>query len=407
MKFYGTIKVALRQLQINRTRTVFAVIALSIGIAAVITMTAIGNGAKAETVRQFEELGTNLITVNAGKITRVMQRKDSSDRITTLRMRDCDVILDRCDGVREAVPSIAGNVKVKYGNTASLCMVNGVTPPYFRIRNFQIRSGELFTQTDNKFSHRVAVLGSQVSQSLFGNADPVGEIILIGRVPFRVTGVLKAKGVNAEGANLDVQVLIPVMTALRRVFNADYLDRIFVEVDNRSLMKKTETEIISALRDYHRLGIMGKENDFTIDNQLTAIQTAESSSRSFTWLIVGVSALALIVGGIGILAVMLLSVRIRNSEIGLRLSVGAKRTDIVQQFMAESAILGLAGGIAGILAGLTGSGIMALVSSWHIAVSPASVFASLLFSVVTGLIFGVIPARKASQANPITAIQKE
>ena len=253
----------------------------------------------------------------------------------------------------------------------------------------------------------MAVLGSQVSQSLFGNADPVGEIILIGRVPFKVTGVLKAKGVNAEGANLDVQVLIPVKTALRRVFNADYLDRIFVEVDNPSLMKTTETEIISALRDYHRLGVMGKENDFTIDNQLTAIQTAERSSRSFTWLIVGVSSLALIVGGIGILAVMLLSVRIRNSEIGLRLSVGAKRTDIVQQFMAESAILGLTGGVTGILAGLICSGIMASVSSWHIAVSPASVFVSLLFSVITGLIFGVIPARKASQANPIIALQKE
>ena len=172
-------------------------------------------------------------------------------------------------------------------------------------------------------------------------------------------------------------------------------------------MKEAEAEIISALRDYHRLDIRGKENDFTIDNQLTAIETSESSSRSFTWLIIGVSAIALLVGGIGILAVMLLSVRIRNTEIGLRLSVGAKRSDIIWQFMTESTILGFTGGFTGISIGLIISAIVALSSPWYISVSPASVYISLFFSVLTGLIFGVIPARKASQADPIMALQKE
>ena len=407
MKVSRIISVSFRQLQINRAKSIFAVIALSVGIAAVVTMAAIGNGAKDEAVSQLEQMGTNLITVNAGKVRNVMERRDKSDRVTTLRMKDCEVIVTLCPSVKEVVPSVAGTLKVKYGNTATLSMVNGVTTPYFFIRNFQVQYGDLFTAADNELSQRVAVLGSQVSQSLFGNNNPVGETILVGKVPFTVIGVLKRKGVNAEGANLDAQVIIPVNTAMRRIFNVDYLNWIFIEVSDRSKMKVAEGEIIAALRDYHKLDLRGKENDFTLDNQLTAIEASESSSRSFTWLIVGISAIALLVGGTGILAVMLLSVRTRMAEIGLRLSVGAKRRDIVWQFLTESTILGFAGGFTGIFIGLSLSGIMAFTSTWQISVSPFSVFISLFFSIAAGLVFGVIPARKASKANPITTLQKE
>jgi putative ABC transport system permease protein len=407
MKTIRTITISYRQLQINRSRSVFAVIALSVGIAAVITMTAIGNGARIQAVSQLEQMGTNLITINAGKVSDVIARREKTDRITTLRMKDCEIIASRCPSVREVVPSLSGMVKVKSGHTATLAMINGVTSPYFRIRNFQLAAGDLFTVTDDKLCQRVAVLGSQVSETLFGNRNPVGEIIMAGRVPFTVIGVLRSKGISDEGANLDAQVIIPVTTASRRIFNIDYINRIFISVASRPEMKQAEEEITSVLRETHRLDLRKKANDFTIDNQITAMEASDSSARSFTWLIAGVSAIALLVGGTGILAVMMLSVRARNPEIGLRMAVGAKRKDIVQQFMTESALLGVAGGVTGISVGLIIAGMVTITSSWNITVSAASIIVSLLFSLITGLAFGVIPARKAAEANVIGAIQRE
>jgi putative ABC transport system permease protein len=401
------IKTSLRQLQINLNRSLFAVAALSVGIAAVIAMAAIGNGARIEAINQLQELGTNLITVNAGKVKNVVQRKDGSDRVTTLRMRDCEKILSHCPTVKEAVPSLSGTAKVKSGNATTQAMVNGVTSPYFKIRNFEIQFGKIFTEDDDRYSKRVAVIGSQVSQNLFGSENPVGKTIMVGKVPFTILGTLKSKGINAEGANLDAQVIIPVKTAMRRIYNVDYLNRIFVEVEKPALMNKAEKEIQYVLRDYHHLNSREKENDFTIDNQLTAIETSKSSSRSFTWLIVGVSGLALLIGGIGILAVMMLSVRIRSEEIGLRISVGAKRKDITLQFLAESSLLGLTGGLSGIFTGLIIAFILSVFSSWQIAVSATSVIVSFVISAATGLVFGVIPARKAAQSDPIVALQKD
>jgi len=407
MTIIKTIKISFKQLLINRGKSFFAIIGLSIGIASVITMVAIGDGAKKETLNQLGQLGTNLITVNAGKVKNVIQRRQNTDLVTTLKMKECEVILSRCPSVKEVVPSLEGTLKVKYGNTATSCMVSGVSPSYFRIKNFSLEKGELFSQMDDKRYMRVAVLGGQISQTLFEKEDPIGKTLLVGKVPFTIIGVLKCKGTTASGSNLDAQVLIPINTAMRRIYNVNYLNRIFVEVSSQSKMKEAEDEIVSALRDYHRLEVRGKENDFTIDNQLTDIQAGESSAQSFTWLIVGVSAIALLVGGIGILAVMLLSVRERNSEIGLRLSVGAKRRDIVWQFLVESSILGFAGGLTGFTIGFVVSEVIKYTSPWHISISPVSVLISLLFSIIIGLVFGVIPAQKASSADPITALQKE
>lgn len=407
MTITKTIKISYKQLLINRGKSFFAIIGLSIGIASVITMVAIGNGAKKETINQLDQMGTNLITVNAGKIKNVMQRRQNRDLVTTLKMKDCEIILSRCPSVKEVVPSLNGTIKVKYGNTTTSCMVNGVTSSYFRVKNFSLEKGELFSTLDNSQSARVVVLGGQISQTLFENEDPMGKTLLVGKVPFTIIGVLKSKGTTISGSNLDAQVLIPINTAMRRIYNVNYLSCIFVEVSSQSKMKVAEEEIVSALRDYHRLEARGKENDFTIDNQLTDIQASENSAQSFTWLIVGVSAIALLVGGIGILAVMLLSVRERNSEIGLRLSVGAKRRDIVWQFLIESSILGFAGGLTGFTIGFIVSEIIKYTTQWHISISPASVLISLLFSIAIGLLFGVIPAQKASKADPIAALQKE
>jgi putative ABC transport system permease protein len=407
MKIRRIVKLSARQLLINRSRSVFAIIGLSIGVASVITMVAIGNGAKEAVIGQLEKTGTNLITINAGKVNKVMERRQKNDQVTTLRMKDYEAILAGCPTVKEASPSLDGMVKVKYGNTTTKCMINGVSSCYFQIKNFTIDKGNVFSPVEDKLCQRVTVLGGQVSQTLFGNENPIGQTLFIGRIPFVIVGVLKSKGITVDGANEDSQVIIPINTALRRIFNSDWLKRIVVEVTSQEKMRIAEGEIITVLRDNHRLDSRRKENDFTIKNQLSDIKNSESSSRSFTWMIVGVSMVALFVGGIGILAVMQLSVKERNGEIGLRMAVGAKRTDIIIQFLTESAILGFAGGATGFITGFIISRIVEFTSKWNVSISAGPIFGSLLFSIAVGLIFGVIPARKASKADPITALQKE
>lgn len=402
-----SILISLRQLFINRSTTLFAIVGLSIGIASVITVVSIGNGAKEAAIDQLEKTGTNLIVVNAGKVNKVMQRRDKTDLVTTLRMKDCEAILEGCPLIKEVVPSLDGMVKVKFGSVITKCMINGVTSPYFKIKNFTIDKGNIFSSLDDKSCQRVTVLGGQVSRTLFGKDDPVGKTLFIERIPFVVVGVLKSKGITADGANEDAQVLIPVNTALRRIFNSDYLRRIVIETKDRKEMKVAESEIVEILRKAHRLEAYGRENDFTINSQLSDIEAIESSSRSFTLLIAGVSAIALLVGGIGILAVMLLSVKERNEEIGLRIAFGARRKDIVNQFLAESVILGFTGGIAGFVAGFVTSEILKVASQWHISLTFGPVVVSLLFSIIVGLASGVLPARRASKADPISALQKE
>lgn len=407
MKIVKVIQMSARQLLINKTKSIFAVVGLSIGIASVITMVAIGDGAKKAALSQLEQSGSNLIVVNAGKITKVMERRQNSDIVTTLRLTDSDSIITRCPSVKEAVPAMEKNMNVKYKNINTKGLVHGVTVPYFSLKNFEIAAGNLFSKEDEINCERVGVLGGQVSETLFGTENPVGKTILVNKIPFLVKGVLKNKGISADGANLDVQVLIPINTALRRVFNQNYLKRIFIEVTSKEDLQPAEKEIVATLRKNHRLDLLGKENDFTIENQLTALQSIESSSQSFTWLITGVAAIAILVGGIGILAVMLLSVKERISEIGLRISVGAKRKDISFQFLAESGILGITGGLAGLITGIIISLSVKAFTDWEIAITAAPIIISFAFSIITGLLSGVLPAGKASAADPISALQKE
>lgn len=407
MNLLRIIKLSGRQLFINKSKSIYAIIGLSIGIAAVVTMVAIGNGAKEAAINQLEKTGTNLIIINAGKINNVMERRQNSNLKTTLRMKDCKEIANNCTDVKEVVPSQDGMVKVKFENTSTKCMINGISASYFKVKNFTMEKGVIFSSYDDKNYQRVTVIGNQIAKTLFEKSDPIGKKIMIERIPFTIVGVLKAKGITVDGSNEDGAVYIPINTALRRIFNTSYLKRIFIEVKNRNQMKKAEKEIITILRKSHNLDLKAKENDFTIDNQLTNIEVTESASKSFTWLIAGVSGTALIVGGIGVLAVMLLSVKERNEEIGLRISVGAKRRDIIKQFITESSILGLLGGFTGLIIGSSISIIIKYTTNWNIALSIDSIFISLLFSIITGLIFGVIPAFKASSIDPITALQKE
>ncbi|MGD8727911.1 MAG: ABC transporter permease, partial [Gemmatimonadales bacterium] len=278
---------------------------------------------------------------------------------------------------------------------------------YREIRNFELTIGEFFSADDDRLSARVAVLGATVKDNLFGDDYPIGEIIRVENIPFEVIGVLRSKGVTAEGANEDDQIMIPLRTALRRVFNDAHVNNIHVRAERQDLMRQAEEEIRTLLRERHRLVSKGLPDDFTIQNQITAIEAEEATAESFTLLIVGIAAISLIVGGVGILAVMLIAVRERTSEIGLRMAVGARQRDILMQFLSEALILGFAGGLLGVLLGVAGAALVGWTTRWEMIVPAEFVLLALAFSLSVGLFFGVYPAQKASRLYPIDALRTE
>ncbi|MBI1769431.1 MAG: ABC transporter permease [Ignavibacteriales bacterium] len=407
MKLLKNIKLSWKALLRNKSRTLFAIIGLSIGITTVMVMVSIGNGAKKKMAEQFEKMGANMLVVNSGKMSKVIGRLQQVNQVTTLTLNDADAIAEECPSVEKVVPTADTYLKIKYGNTATMSMVQGASSDYPAVKNFPVKEGRFFTDKENKLSKRVAVLGHEAQTILFGTNNPIGETISIGNIPFEIIGVLVSKGVSAEGANEDKIVVIPIQTSLRRVLNRDYLNRIFVNAKSKEVMRSAENEIETLLRKRHKLNARNKENDFTLDNKLNAMSAEEESSQVFTWLIVGIGGISLLVGGIGVLAVMLLSIRERTSEIGLRISVGARKKDIVWQFLFEAAMLGTSGGIAGVVAGLLIAYIVGATTQWQTYISVYSIFFSVAFSITTGLIFGVFPALKAAGLDPIQALQKE
>jgi putative ABC transport system permease protein len=407
MKITKNIKLSWKALLVNRSRTIFAIIGLSIGITTVMVMISIGNGAKKKITEQFEKMGSKMIVINSGKLSKVVGRQQQINLVTTLTLKDADAIAEECLSVEKIAPTADTYGKVKYGNVSAMTMVQGTSPDFPEVKNFPIKEGRFFIDREDKFSKRVAVLGSQTQSNLFGDKDPIGETILVRNIPFEVIGTMASKGVSADGANEDKTVVIPIQTSLRRVLNRNYLNRIFVKVKNKESMGPAENEIESLLRNRHKLNVRNKENDFSLDNKLNAMKAEEESSRMFTRLIVGTAGISLLVGGIGVLAVMLLSIRERTGEIGLRISVGARKKDIVWQFLSEASILGIFGGIAGIAAGLVIAWILGVTTQWQPYISLDSIVFSVLCSVTIGLIFGVFPAIKAAKTDPIQALQKE
>jgi len=405
MKLGRNLRVSAKALFAHKLRTALSLLGVTLGVATVIVMVAIGEGAQREILSQIEAMGRNVLVVKAGEVRTIVGRERQTRNVTTLRLGDADAILEECSAVRAVAPTQERGFRIKYGNLSLAATVMGTSPNYRRIRNYTVASGRFFTEEENRSFLRVVVLGSQVHETLFGKDDAVGEIVRLANIPFVVIGVLESKGLSLDGYNWDSQVFVPIRTALRRVFQLTYLSSVLVQALDEGRMERAESQIRELLRERHRLDRLGKKDDFSIQSQLQVRRVQEQTASSFTILIAGIAGVSLLVGGVGILAIMLMSVRERTSEIGLRMATGARRRDILLQFLVEALVLGFIGGIGGVLLGVAGAAGAGEFTEWQTVVPPEIVLLALGFSLSVGLFFGVYPARRASLLDPIDALR--
>jgi len=389
----------------HRLRTFLCISSVAIGVMAVVIMVSMGRGAQKHILDMIRDMGTNLIVVNAGHVTLVGDRERQSAIVTTLKPADADAIQDHCASVADVAPETSRKMNVQWESENLMTNVVGITAAAFRIRNIEIEIGRSFDSIENDTARRVALVGTVIVEKLFSGEDPIGHQIRIGRAPFEVVGVMKAKGVDANGVDRDDRVLIPINTAMRRLIRITYIQKIHIQVANSKKLQRAETEIRELLRERHRL--RDKPDDFTIQNQTTLVQTERQSTRTLTLLMGSAAAISLLVGGIGILAVMLTASRERKKEIGLRRAIGARRRDIRTQFLLESLIIAGTGGFSGASIGLIFTFLASKLGGWNTIVSWDATAAGLALSAVIGLIFGIYPASKASSLEPIEALRAE
>jgi putative ABC transport system permease protein len=399
--FRGT-RIALKSLTAHRLRVMLALFAVMIGVAAVIIMVGIGRGAERAVIEQIQQMGSNLLIVSAGQSRAIKGREGSLLIMTNLTRKDSTAIEEECDFVKRVAPVHWKKLPVKYESVSYTTKIVGTLPSLRMVRNLSIRSGSFFTYDDNKTMARVAVLGPAVVQNLFSGQNPIGESIRIGKVLFRVIGVTNPKG-EIQGEDEDDQIFIPMRTALSRLMNVTHLTNVYVEAKRSRDMRKAEDQIRWLLRERHRLR-EEKVDDFTIQNQADVLDVESSVARTFSLLVAGIALISLLIGGVGILGVMLLSVRERVAEIGIRRAVGARRNDILVQFLIESSFMGIAGGLLGLLLGVTLGQVISKITGMPVAFVVEYVIVSLVFSLIVGMVFGIYPAWKAAQLDPIEAL---
>jgi len=400
MRLQRSIKLSLRALFSHKVRTVLALSSISIGVAAVLVTSALGAGAERSVSRSIERVGTNLLVVRPVAVQRFAGRKELKGTVTTLDVEDYRAI-DMLPQVARAAPAIEGLVRVKSGATSTQTTLRGTTEAFPAVRRFTVAAGRFFDADDDRLSRRVVVLGSRVATTLF-DGDPVGREVSIRGLPFDVIGVLAPKGVVADGDE-DNQVVVPMRTALRRVFNADWLNAVFVSATDAQATGATEAQIGELLGQRHRPGRDGQP-DFEIQNTARLFGLQQRAADSLSKLSTGIAGISLVVGGVGIMGLMLLSVKERTSEIGLRRAVGATPRDVLVQFLLEASALAFGGWALGILLGGAGAAALKAFTQWQIAPPAQAIAASFGMAVIIGLGFGAIPARKASVIPPVRAL---
>ena len=406
--FLASLRIALRALMVNKMRSILTMLGIIIGVSAVIAMIAVGSGAKARIAEQIASMGSNLLIILSGSSTSGGMRWGSGT-VPTLTVDDAKAILSEVPAVKYVAPNLQGVAQVVYGNQNWSTSVNGTTPEVLDIREWPIVSGRPFTQQDVDGATKVCLLGKTVVDNLFGGIDPIGQIIRIKKVPFTVVGVLGSKGQTTFGSDQDDTIFVPLTTAQKRLFGMQFpgmVRVIAVQAKGPELMKEAEDQINALLRQRHRIQ-PSQDNDFTVRNLTEVMASAQQSANVMSLLLGAIASISLIVGGIGIMNIMLVSVTERTREIGIRIAVGAKSKDILLQFLIESLVLSLIGGILGITIGIGGTYILSSFTQWPTLLSIQAILLAFFFAGSVGVFFGFYPARKASLLDPIEALRYE
>lgn len=399
------LKIALRALNNNKLRAFLTMLGIIIGVASVITMLAIGQGSKKSIQAQIAEMGSNMIMIHPGADTRGGIRQDPS-AMQTLKMADYEALRDETSFLSAISPSVSSSGQLIAGNNNYPSSVSGVGTEYLEIRQLSIENGEMFDESDIQTSAKVCVIGKTIVDNLFPGEDPIGKIIRFNQVPFRVVGVLKSKGYNSMGMDQDDVVLAPYTTVMKRLLAQTYLSGIFASALSEDMTDNATEEITGILRRNHKLKD-GDDDDFTIRSQQELSTMLNSTTDLMTTLLACIAGISLVVGGIGIMNIMYVSVTERTREIGLRMSVGARGIDILSQFLIEAILISITGGVIGVVIGCGASWVVKSAAHWPIFIQPWSVFLSFAVCTVTGVFFGWYPAKKAADLDPIEAIRYE
>jgi putative ABC transport system permease protein len=403
-------RIAVRALRVNKLRSTLTMLGIIIGVGAVIAMVAIGSGAQARVAEQLQALGANMIFVFPGSTTSGGIRAGAGSSIS-LTEDDAWTIQRDVQGVVVAAPTMRGSGQLVWGNLNWSTVIVGVTPEYFDARDWPTASGRVFGQEDVDGAAKVAILGQTVAQSLFGDTDPIGQTVRVKKLLCTVVGVLESKGQNTYGQDQDDVIIIPLTTAKRKVLgvtlaNARTVNGISVKVGDNEDLKEVQQHIRDLVRQRHRLQ-PGQDDDFGIRSAAEMVQTKDEQAQLMTKLLMSIASVSLLVGGIGIMNIMLVSVTERTREIGLRMAVGARGRDILTQFLVEALTVALIGGSVGVVAGLGASFALAYFGEWRTVVSPPAILLAFTFSGLIGIFFGFYPARKAAGLNPIDALRYE
>ena len=399
-------KIALRALANNKMRAFLTMLGIIIGVASVITMLAIGQGSKRSIQAQISEMGSNIIMIHPGGERRGGVRMDPSE-MQTLKLTDYEALRDETNFLAAVSPNVSSSGQLIAGNNNYPSSISGVGTEYLDIRQLSVEQGEMFTEADIQVSAKVCVVGQTIVDNLFpGGEDPIGKIIRFNQVPFRVVGVLKAKGYNSMGMDQDDIVLAPYTTVMKRLLAQTYLEGIFASALSEDMTDYATDEITTLLRRNHKLQA-DEADDFTIRSQQELSTMLNSTTDLMTTLLACIAGISLVVGGIGIMNIMYVSVTERTREIGLRMSVGARGIDILAQFLIEAILISITGGLIGVVVGCGASFVVKNVAHWPIYIQAGSVFLSFAVCTVTGVFFGWYPAKKAAQLDPIEAIRYE
>jgi len=405
MRIGPTFHVAYRALRRNKMRSVLTALGIIIGVGAVIAMVGIGNGAKAQVEAQIASLGENVILIFSGSTTSSGIRTGWGGA-GTLKIEDAEAIRREVPGVIGVSEEVVSTTQVAAGNQNWFTRIYGESADYFDIRQWPLADGAPFTAQDVRSANKVCVVGRTTATQIYGNENPIGQILRIKNVPFTITGVLTPKGLSPQGVDQDDIVVMPYTSAMKRVIGGTTLRNINVQIGDPAQIPAAQQQIISLLRQRHNIR-PGRDDDFTVRTQQEIAETATATSRVMTVLLGAIAGVSLLVGGIGIMNIMLVSVTERTREIGVRMAVGARGNDILTQFLIEAVTLSSVGGIIGIICGIGASSVLSSYAHWPTLISIGSIAVAFLFSAAVGVFFGFYPARKAAALDPIEALRYE